>query len=347
MKKVLITGTAGFIGHYLAILLKEAGYKVVGLDHINDYYDIDLKYHRLKLQGVEVDSIEYGEILRSDIDFIKLNLEDGDALKALFKEEQFDYVINLAAQPGVRYSLENPKAYIDCNIIGFLNILEACRAYPVEHLIFASTSSVYGMNKEIPFKTTDNTDHPISLYAATKKSNEMMAHTYAHLFGIPSTGLRFFTVYGPLGRPDMAMFLFTDAVANDRPIKVFGNGDMSRDFTYVEDIAKAIELLIPHIPHASEMKDVNPASNESYAPYRLFNIGHNSPVQLMDFIREVEKNFNKEAQKNYMDMQPGDVRQTYADVSELYDMIDYKPETSVETGVKKFIDWYKEYYDIE
>lgn len=347
MKKVLITGTAGFIGHHLAQLLNQSGFKVVGLDQINDYYDVELKKHRLKLQGVDVESISEGEVQRGDIDFIKMDLEDGASLKKLFKEEKFDYVIHLAAQPGVRYSLENPSAYINCNIIGFLNVLEACREYPVEHLIFASTSSVYGMNKEIPFKTIDNTDHPISLYAATKKSNEMMAHTYAHLFGIPTTGLRFFTVYGPLGRPDMAMFLFTDAIANDRPIKVFGNGDMSRDFTYVEDIVKAIELLIPHTPQLTEMTEKNPASNDSYAPYRLYNIGHNAPVELMSFINEIEKNFKKEAQKIYMDMQPGDVRQTYADVSELYDLIDFKPGTDVETGVRKFIEWYKEYYDIE
>lgn len=347
MKKVLITGTAGFIGHHLAILLNSSGFKVVGLDQINDYYDTKLKKHRLELQGVDTNQIEEGKILRGEIDFVKMNLEDGDALTELFSNENFDYVIHLAAQPGVRYSLENPRAYINCNIIGFLNLLEACRAHPVEHLIFASTSSVYGLNKEVPFKTTDNTDHPISLYAATKKSNEMMAHTYAHLFGIPSTGLRFFTVYGPLGRPDMAMFLFTDAIANDRPIKVFGNGDMSRDFTYVDDIVKAIELLIPNSPVVSEMGDVNPPSNNSYAPYRLFNIGHNSPVQLMSFISEIEKNFNNEAKKNMMEMQPGDVRQTYADVSELYDLIDFKPAVNVETGVRNFIEWYKDYYDIE
>lgn len=347
MKKILVTGTAGFIGHHLALLLAKLGHKVVGLDQINDYYDINLKYHRLALQGIEREQISYGKKVRGDIDFIQLNLEDAEGIMSLFEQEKFNYVVNLAAQAGVRYSLENPKAYIDSNIQGFLNILEACRAFPVEHLIYASTSSVYGLNKQIPFKTSTCTDHPVALYAASKKANELMAHSYSHLFNIPSTGLRFFTVYGPVGRPDMALFLFTDAMIKGKPINVFGEGNMMRDFTYVGDIVTAISKLLPKPPKGGSFDPKDPKPNTSSAPYAIYNIGNNSPVGLMEYIAEIEKNLGVVAQKNYMEMQAGDVRETYADVSDLYEMIDFKPETTIAHGIKKFIDWYKDYYDIE
>ncbi|MFY0642996.1 MAG: NAD-dependent epimerase [Bacteroidia bacterium] len=347
MKKVLITGTAGFIGHHLACLLRDNGYKVVGLDQINDYYDVKIKHHRLELQGVDVSKIEYGEKVSGEIDFIQLNLEDELGIFKLFEEEKFNYVVNLAAQAGVRYSLENPRAYVDSNIHGFLSLLEACRKYPVEHLIYASTSSVYGLNKQIPFSTESCTDHPVALYAATKKSNELMAHSYSHLFDIPTTGLRFFTVYGPLGRPDMALFLFTDAMIKGEAINVFGEGKMSRDFTYVGDIVEAIRRLIPKEPQADSFNPKDPKPNTSSAPYAIYNIGNNSPVGLMDYIKAVEDSLGMEAKKNYMGMQAGDVRETYANVDDLYEMIDFKPSTSVKEGVGKFIDWYKEYYNIE
>lgn len=346
-EKVLVTGTAGFIGHHLAVLLNKVGYKVVGLDQINDYYDVELKYHRLELQGINVSAIEYGEIVRGEIDFIKLDLEDEDNIFKLFEQESFDYVVNLAAQAGVRHSLEHPRVYINSNIHGFLSILEACRAYPVKHLVYASTSSVYGLNKQIPFQTSSCTDHPVALYAASKKSNELMAHAYSHLFGIPTTGLRFFTVYGPLGRPDMALFLFTDAMLKGEPIKVFGHGNMSRDFTYVMDIVTAISKLLPKSPNNDDFDPKDPKPNTSSAPYSLYNIGNNSPVGLMDYISEIESNLGIGAKKEYMDIQAGDVRETYADVTDLYELIDFKPETSIKEGVKNFIDWYKEYYNIE
>ena len=346
-KKVLITGTAGFIGHHLAVLLHELGMKVVGLDQINDYYDVNLKYHRLAVQGIAKEDIEYGRMIRGDIDFIQLDLEDESGIMDLFKEEQFDYVVNLAAQAGVRHSLENPRVYVNSNIHGFLSILEACRAYPVEHLVYASTSSVYGLSKDIPFKTSAHTDHPVALYAASKKANELMAHSYSHLFDIPTTGLRFFTVYGPLGRPDMALFLFTDAILKGKAINVFGEGKMSRDFTYVDDIATAISKLLPMAPKGNGFDPKDPKPNVSSAPYTLYNIGNNSPVGLMEFIGAIERKLGVEAEKNYMDMQPGDVRETYAEVTDLYDMIGFKPETSVDDGVSNFIDWYKKYYNIE
>lgn len=348
MDKVLITGTAGFIGHHLAMLLSNLGYKVVGLDLINDYYDVDLKKARLRLQGVNVDAISYGKYLSGDIDFIQLRLEDDEAVMRLFEEQRFDYVVNLAAQAGVRYSLENPKTYLDSNVNGFLNILEACRAYPVKHLVYASTSSVYGLNEDLPFKTSACTDHPMALYAATKKANELMAHSYSHLFKIPSTGLRFFTVYGPWGRPDMALFLFADAMLKDKPINVFGEGKMMRDFTYVGDIVMAISKLLPKPPQERPDFDAKNTSTEtSSAPYSIYNIGNNSPVGLMEYIEAIENALGKEARKNYMGMQPGDVRATYAEVTALYDYIGFKPETTVQEGINNFIDWYKEYYEIE
>lgn len=348
MEKVLVTGTAGFIGHHLATLLSGLGFKVVGLDIINDYYDVNIKYERLKLQGVDVDAIEYGKYLSGNIDFIQLKLEDGDGILKLFKEQKFDYVVNLAAQAGVRYSLENPKAYLDSNVYGYLNILEACRAYPVKHLVYASTSSVYGLNADLPFKTSSCTDHPMALYAATKKSNELMAHSYSHLFNLPTTGLRFFTVYGPWGRPDMALFLFADAMIKNEPINVFGEGKMMRDFTYVGDIVTAISKLLPKPPKANPDYDLKQTSTESSsAPYSIYNIGNNNPVGLMDYIKAIENALGIEAKKNYMGMQPGDVRATYANVEALYDYINFKPETTVQEGINKFIDWYKKYYNIE
>lgn len=348
MNKVLITGNAGFIGHHLSILLDNLGFKVVGLDELNDYYDVDLKFDRLKIQGINKSEIEYGKYFSGKIDFIQMKLEDSDGINNLFKIQRFDYVINLAAQAGVRYSLENPKAYIDSNVYGFMNILEACRSYPVKHLIFASSSSVYGLNKSLPFSTSSCTDHPMALYGATKKSNEIFAHSYAHLFNIPVTGLRFFTVYGPYGRPDMALFLFTDAIVNNKTIDVYGNGRMMRDFTYVSDIVLAISKLLEKPPKPNENYDFTKMSPESSsAPYSIYNIGNNSPVGLMEYISAIETSLDKVANKNFLGMQPGDVSETYADVDSLYDYISFKPQTSIQTGVNNFVSWYKKYYKIE
>ena len=348
MEKVLITGNAGFIGHHLAILLSSLGYKVVGLDEINDYYDINLKNDRLVLQGIDVSNISYGKLLEGEIDFIQLKLEDDVALFNLFENQKFDYVINLAAQAGVRYSITNPHAYINSNIIGFLNILEACRSYPVKHLIYASSSSVYGLNDKLPFRTSDCTDHPMALYGATKKSNEVMAHSYSHLYDIPSTGLRFFTVYGPMGRPDMALFLFAEAIRKNESINVFGHGKMIRDFTYVADIVTSISKLLVKPPKRDSMITGDKLTgNTSSAPYSIYNIGNNSPVGLMEYIEALEQALGNVATKNYMDIQPGDVIATYANVDDLYDYIDFKPQTNVQEGINKFIDWYKVYYKIE
>jgi UDP-glucuronate 4-epimerase len=348
MEKVLITGTAGFIGHHLSLLLHSLGYKVVGLDEINDYYDINLKYERLKIQGIDHREIKYGNIVRSDIDFIQLKLEDDTALLELFSEEKFDFVINLAAQAGVRYSIDNPKAYINSNLIGFANVLEACRHYPVKHLVYASSSSVYGLNANLPFKTDSCTDHPMALYGATKKANEIMAHSYSHLYNVPTTGLRFFTVYGPMGRPDMALFLFADAIIKNETIKVFGQGKMIRDFTYVGDIVKSIGKLLPKPPERDDTVDLKKlTTNMSSAPYSIYNIGNNSPVGLMDYIGALEKALEKEAIKEYLPVQQGDVIATYADVEDLYAYIGFKPETTIQQGIDKFIDWYTTYYNIE
>lgn len=336
--KILVTGTAGFIGFHLTRRLLEDNHEIVGLDNINDYYDTDLKKDRLKETGIE--TIKEDDLVtstsNSNYRFIKTDLENKEVVEQLFKSEQFDAVINLAAQAGVRYSLDHPHAYIDSNIVGFLNILEGCRHTNVSHLLYASSSSVYGSNKQMPFKTLDNVDHPVSLYAATKKSNELMAHTYSHLYNIPATGLRFFTVYGPWGRPDMALFLFTKAMLEGKPIKVFNHGDMARDFTYVDDIVEGLIQLLPKAPNGS--------SGESSAPYQLFNIGYGSPVKLMDFIHEIEDNLGVEAEKNLMDIQPGDVPKTWADVDSLYELTGFRPKVSVKEGVKKFINWYKKYY---
>ncbi len=349
--KILVTGTAGFIGHNLAKKLLERGDEVVGLDNINDYYDVNLKYGRLQDLGIKREEVKEGEFATSSKypkhKFIKLDLSDRDGMEDLFEEEKFDAVCNLAAQAGVRYSLENPHAYINSNVVGFMNILEGCRHHGVENLSYASSSSVYGLNKSQPFKTSDHTDHPVSLYAATKKSNEMMAHTYAHLYGVRTTGLRFFTVYGPWGRPDMAPMLFTDAILSDRAIKVFNHGDMSRDFTYIDDIVEGIVNVIDNPAKSDENWDAtNPNPSSSTAPYKVYNIGNNEPVRLMDFIQAIEEKLEKEAEKNFMDMQPGDVQSTYADVQGLIKDMNYKPDTSIKEGVSAFVDWYKEFYKV-
>ncbi len=351
--KILVTGTAGFIGYHLAKKLLQRGDEVVGLDNINDYYDVNLKYARLAELGISREYIEKSNskfnIHHSTFSplhkFYKVDLEDTEAINHIFEVEQFDAVVNLAAQAGVRYSIENPHAYIQSNVVGFMNILEACRNYDVKNLSYASSSSVYGLNKSQPFKTSDHTDHPISLYAATKKSNELMAHTYSHLYNIATTGLRFFTVYSEWGRPDMAPMLFADAITNGRPIKVFNHGNMSRDFTYVGDIVDGIINVIDNPAKPSDKFDANnPNPSISSAPYKIYNIGNNSPVQLLDFIKTLEKAIGKEATKNFMDMQDGDVVSTYADVSDLINDFGYKPDTSLEVGIVRFVKWYKEFY---
>ncbi len=329
--KILVTGTAGFIGFHLAKKLLERGDEVVGIDNINDYYDVNLKYARLKELGIKKEDIKENRLTQSLVyprhRFIKANLEDAETLNRLFETEKFDAVCNLAAQAGVRYSIENPHAYIQSNVVGFLNILEACRNYGVKNLSYASSSSVYGLNESQPFKTTDKTDTPISLYAATKKSNELIAHTYSHLYGIKTTGLRFFTVYGPWGRPDMAPMLFADAISNDRAIKVFNHGKMSRDFTYIDDIVDGVIKVID-----------NPSN------YNVYNIGNNAPVSLMEFIETLEDALGKKAEKNFMPMQPGDVESTYADTQDLINDFGYKPATKLSDGIGEFVKWYVEVY---
>ncbi len=347
--KVLVTGSAGFIGYHLSKKLLERGEKVVGVDNINDYYDVNLKYGRLNELGIAQESVEWSKRVHSTLyeeyNFYRVDLADKEAIDKIFQEERFDAVVNLAAQAGVRYSLENPHAYVQSNIIGFLNILEGCRHFGVQNLCYASSSSVYGLNESQPFQTSDKTEHPISIYAATKKSNEMMAHTYAHLYGIQTTGLRFFTVYGPWGRPDMAPMLFTDAILNDRAIKVFNNGNMSRDFTFIDDIVEGIVKVIdkPAKPNES-WSGKEPEIASSSAPYRLYNIGNNAPVALMDFICEIERALGKEAKKNFMPLQDGDVVSTYADVSGLIREFGYRPQTVLKNGIAEFVKWYKEFY---
>lgn len=336
-EKILVTGGAGFIGFHLSNLLLKKGYLVVGIDNLNDYYDIDLKYGRL-------------EILKKRENFIfkKIDLKNKKDIDNLFEFEKFDYVINLAAQAGVRYSIENPYSYVDSNLIGFVNILEACRNNPVKHLLYASSSSVYGGNKVAPFSTEHQVDHPVSLYAATKKSNELMAHTYSHLYNIPTTGLRFFTVYGPWGRPDMAYFSFTNDILNGSPIKVFNHGKMERDFTYIDDIVEGIYKLLPLAPKSNlDWDETKDKQSESFAPYKVYNIGNNKPIQLETFISVLEDKIGKKAVKNYMDMQPGDVVRTYADTSDLENAIGFKPSTSIEEGLERFTNWYKKFYHIE
>lgn len=348
--KILVTGTAGFIGFHLAKKLLERGDEVIGLDNINDYYDVNLKCGRLQELGIDREIVQDKAFVRSTLfpkhKFIKLDLSDPEGMEKLFKEEKFDAVMHLAAQAGVRYSIENPHAYIDSNIVGFMNILEGCRHNGVKNLSYASSSSVYGLNKSQPFKTSDYTDHPVSLYAATKKSNEMMAHTYSHLYGIQTTGLRFFTVYGPWGRPDMAPMLFTDAILNDRPIKVFNHGKMSRDFTYVDDIVNGIIKVIDNPAVSNEnWNPENPTPESSSAPYRIYNIGNNAPVSLMEFIGTIENALGKVAEKNMLPMQDGDVVSTFADVRGLMDEFNYKPETELVDGIDKFVTWHLDFYD--
>ncbi len=336
--KILVTGTAGFIGFHLAKKLLERGDEVVGIDNVNGYYDTRLKYARLKESGISEEAEEWGKTIQSitykNYKFTRLNLEDSEKVFELFQREKFDKVCNLAAQAGVRYSLESPLAYVDSNLVGFINILEACRNNKIQHLVYASSSSVYGDSPKMPLSINDNVDHPISLYAATKKSNELMAHTYSHLYQIPTTGLRFFTVYGPWGRPDMAYYLFTKAILEEQPIKVFNNGEMYRDFTYIDDIIEGVIRVID-----------NPPKYEK-TPYKIYNIGNSNPVKLQHFIEAIEKALNKKAQKNYLPIQPGDVLKTFADVSELIEDIGYRPNTTVVDGVTRFVKWYKGFYGV-
>jgi UDP-glucuronate 4-epimerase len=335
MAKILVTGAAGFIGYTTSLKLLARGDEVVGLDNLNDYYEVQLKHDRLK------------QLLdHKNFTFVEMDLSDRSGIEQLFKDHDFTRVINLAAQAGVRYSLENPHAYIDSNIVGFVNILEGCRHTGVEHLAYASSSSVYGANTEMPFSIHHNVDHPLSLYAASKKSNELMAHTYSHLYNLPTTGLRFFTVYGPWGRPDMALFLFTKAILENRPIDVYNEGKMKRDFTYIDDIVEGVIRVTDNTAQPNpQWSGADPDPGTSAAPYRVYNIGNNQPVELMDFIGAIEKAIGKEAQKNMLPMQAGDVPATFADVDDLIADVDFKPATSIETGIQNFVDWYRTYYN--
>ncbi|MFD2098849.1 NAD-dependent epimerase [Flagellimonas iocasae] len=340
--KILVTGAAGFIGFHVSRKLIEQGHEIMGLDNINDYYDPALKFARLSILGIDKDEASKYNVpsISSKFPtfrFVKMDLANRENIANLFKNEKFDVVCNLAAQAGVRYSIENPEAYIDSNIVGFLNILEGCRQNHVKHLVYASSSSVYGLNKKIPFETSDSVDHPVSLYAASKKSNELMAHTYSHLYGFKTTGLRFFTVYGPWGRPDMAMFLFTKAILENRPINVFNRGNLERDFTYIDDITEGVVRIIGD-------NHTNAYNTENL--YHLYNIGNNKSVKLLDFIDSIERKLGQKAEKNMMDMQPGDVEKTWANVDPLIRDYDYRPNTSIQDGVDAFIDWYKDFYNV-
>ena len=350
--KILVTGSAGFVGFHLVNKLNKEGHTIVGIDNINKYYDSNLKYSRLEESGIGKSEIEWYKEVKStkfnNYRFVRLNLEDKAQLMALCAREQFDIIVHLAAQAGVRYSIENPDVYIQSNVVGFLNILEVSRYFNIKHLVYASSSSVYGLNETMPFSVHHNVDHPVSLYAATKKSNELMAHTYSHLYGIPTTGLRFFTVYGPWGRPDMAYFLFADAIVKGKPIRVFNNGKMKRDFTYVDDIVTGVVNVIsdPAKPSA-DWSGLAPDPSTSKAPYRIFNIGNNKPVELLSFIKEIEKSLGTKAIMDMMEIQAGDVPATWANVDDLIENYDYKPSTSIEEGISKFSDWYKNYYALE
>ncbi len=351
MEKVLVTGAAGFIGFHLSHRLVELGYQVTGFDMINDYYDVELKYARLEQAGISRKTISFNQAVTSsqspNYQFIQGQLEDREFLFELFANRGFDVVVNLAAQAGVRYSLTHPQVYIDSNITGFLNVLEACRHHPVANLIYASSSSVYGLNQQMPFQVSSNVDHPVSLYAASKKSNELMAHTYSHLFGVPTIGLRFFTVYGPWGRPDMALFIFTKAIMDGKPIHVFNHGRMERDFTYVDDIVGGIEKMVHKPPVADPAWDPElPDPAASSAPYRIYNIGNSNPVKLTHFIEILENRLGKTAEKELMPIQPGDVEKTWADVSALVRDYGYNPDTPVEVGIQKFVDWYRSYFGV-
>ena len=333
-QNVLVTGVAGFIGFHLTRRLLKDGYQVVGVDNLNPYYDVALKEARLEALKDE-----------SNFIFIKMDLTDRNQLGALFSRQAFDVVVNMAAQAGVRYSIENPYAYVDSNLVGFVNLLECCRHHSVKHFVFASSSSVYGANTTMPFSVHHNVDHPVSLYAATKKANELMAHTYSHLYGLPSTGLRFFTVYGPWGRPDMALFLFTRAILEDQPIKVYNHGKMQRDFTYIDDIIEGVVRVMGKLPEANpHWNGAAPDPGTSSAPYKIYNIGNNNPVELIKFIEVIEAALGKRAQKEFMDLQPGDVVGTYADVDDLMHDVGFKPTTPIEVGVERFVEWFKDFY---
>jgi UDP-glucuronate 4-epimerase len=336
-QNVLVTGAAGFIGYHLAKRLLENGCRVVGLDNVNPYYDVALKEARLEDLQEE-----------ARFTFNKLDLVERRQLQDLFSQRGFDVVVNLAAQAGVRYSLENPYAYVDANLVGFVNLLECCRHHAVRHLVFASSSSVYGANTAMPFSVHHNVDHPVSLYAATKKANELMAHTYSHLYQLPCTGLRFFTVYGPWGRPDMALFLFTKAILENQPIQVFNHGKMQRDFTYIDDIIEGVVRVMGRLPAANpNWSGDAPDPGTSYAPYKLYNIGNNNPVELIKFIEVIEAALGKQATKEFMDLQPGDVVATYADVDDLTQDVGFKPATPIEVGVARFVEWYTQFYGIK
>ncbi len=337
MVRALVTGAAGFIGFHLTKRLLERGDDVTGIDNLNSYYDVNLKKARLS-------QLEKKE----GFTFHKVNLADKESMESIFSSGgNFDVVVNLAAQAGVRYSIENPYAYNESNLSGFLNILEGCRHFKVKHLVFASSSSVYGANTKMPFSVQDNVDHPLSLYAATKKANELMAHTYCHMFGLATTGLRFFTVYGPWGRPDMALFIFTKAILEDKPIPIFNHGKLKRDFTYIDDIVEGIVRVMDHPPQPNpSWSGEKPDPGSSYLPYKIYNIGNNSPVHLMDFIKVIEDCLGKKAEKNFLPAQPGDVEATYANVEDLIRDVGFKPSTPVETGVKRFVQWYRSYYNI-
>lgn len=337
-KKILVTGAAGFIGFHLSKKLCENGWDVIGIDNLNNYYDVSLKESRLH----QLSSY-------TNFKFRKIDISDKNAVRELFSSKNFDYVVNLAAQAGVRYSLQNPHAYIESNIVGFLNILEGCRHFPVKHLVYASSSSVYGANTKTPFSVHDNVDHPVSLYAATKKANELLAHSYSSLYSIPVSGLRFFTVYGPWGRPDMALFIFTKAILESKPIEIFNFGKMKRDFTYVDDIVEGINRIITTIPNGNPhwKTDQNHDASSSYAPYRLYNIGNDQPVELEELISTLETKLNKVAIKHYQPMQPGDVEMTHADIDDLYKTVGFKPSTSIEEGIEKFVKWYLDYYILD
>ena len=346
---ILVTGTAGFIGFHVANRLLKDGHQVIGIDCLNTYYDVTLKHSRLAQAGVNSSIVQYNEVCSGveGYTFYQIQLEDKNILAHIFHTHKPDVVVHLAAQAGVRYSIINPDAYISSNIVAFTNILECCRNFNIRHLVYASSSSVYGLNDENPFSTNQNVDHPISLYAATKKSNELMAHTYSYLFNLPTTGLRFFTVYGPWGRPDMALFIFTKAILENKPIKVFNHGNMQRDFTYVDDIVEGIVRVMHHVPQKNNQWQQSKSEvSASSAPYKIYNIGNNSPVMLSEFIEAIENELGKTAIKELLPIQPGDVPATYADVSDLVRDVGYKPNTTVKEGVQKFISWYKKYYHI-
>jgi len=356
MRKILVTGAAGFIGFHLSRRLLAEGNAVVGLDNLNSYYDVTLKQARLKIlegvgteKGTDFKSVPFSPPVpfSTPFSFVRADLADRNAMEALFRENRFEIVVNLAAQAGVRYSLENPRAYMDSNLVGFLNILEGCRWQGVRHLVFASSSSVYGANTRMPFSVRDNVDHPLSLYAATKKANELMAHAYASLYKLPCTGLRFFTVYGPWGRPDMALFLFTRAILENRPIDVFNEGRMERDFTYIDDIVEGLVRVLERVPAPNpDWQGDSPDPSSSFAPYRLFNIGNNRPVALMEFIEILERQLGRKAIHNFLPMQAGDVQATCADVDDLMAAVGFRPATPITEGIRRFVAWYREYYRV-